>query len=231
VALFSGGAHPGVNIQALAQNAAQNVLRRQRMRKLLQAGAAAAGAAGGGGVTRLMRSSMEGRGMGVRGHVQRPGFDAQTLAAMLRGAANQATLPGGGLSANLGGMFSMGGGGYDFGAIADPNDPSQSPRSIDPTQVTQNAVAPVGITDQNYGPPDNPYVPGSPGEPGINSGPSQGTNINAGPVLPGGDPTNVALPPGTHGWIPLGGGMFYDPVNDIVRGGSSPSLNPIDSKF
>lgn len=217
MALLPVGPHPGVNIQALAQNAAQNVLRRQRMRKLLQASAVMSG--GGGGVSQLMRSSLQGRMTGARGHIQHPGFDAQTLAAMLRGAANQATLPGGGLNAGLGGMFAMGGGGYDFGSIADPSDPSQSPRSIDPTQVQTNPTSPGG---------PNPNVGGQPGT-GYNSGPSQGQNTQAGPVYPGGDPTNVSLPGGTHGWIPLGGGMFYDPVNDIVRG--QQQLNPIDNKF
>src|SRR5690242_21066974 len=118
-----GPAHRGNTIQALAQNAAQGVLRRQRMRQLLQQGAAAAGT-GGAGVSKLFRSSMDGHGLGTRGGIQRPGLSQQVIAQLLRGSGGVATMPGGSTARQLGGAYAAGGGGYDFGSIADPNDPA-----------------------------------------------------------------------------------------------------------
>ena len=206
MAIFShvdmmGPAHRQNQVQALAQKAAQNVLRRQRLRKLIQAGASAA--QGQGGSTGMpVRSSMMHPAPGVHGH-GRPNLAPNVLQQMIQGAG----APG----APMPGAVNPSGGGFDFNSIPDPTDPHQSPASL-----------PDGAPKSGYGPsgtsgiaPDGSYI----GDQAYSAqfpqdNPDSGGAMDA-PALPG----NGQL-------IPLGGGLFYDPINDTVTGGSGNAIRP-----
>jgi hypothetical protein len=93
---MAGPAHRGGTIQQLAQAAAQNVMRRQRMRSLLAQGARA-----GSGGTQPFRSSVQARPMGVRGSVladvsgmgSKSQLISQMLAPSQRGGYDYPSLP------------------------------------------------------------------------------------------------------------------------------------------
>lgn len=203
--------HAGpASIQQLAQNAAQNVLRRQRMKAMLGKASSAAGAGGpldiGGG--RRISGSFVNHPNGSQGGFRLP---YQTLQSLQQAAQQYGN----------GGMFGPGGGGADFGSLPDPQDPYQSPGSLNPPQAqpAPSIGDAIGPTPPQSGVDAvNQIVPNG----------AQGTNL---PVDNGGQ----AGPNGATGWVPLGGGLFYDPTNDIVRGGNSAApangLNPIDKRF
>lgn len=204
----SGPAHQGnQTLQKLAQGAAQNVLRRQRMRALLAQGArGAAGGSVGGSVP--TRSSVNARPVGVRSRILDPGFNRP-------GANNAGGLGhgnGNGLGdTGFGGVLGAGGGGYDYPSLPDPNDASQGaaathgPFSAPPSGF---GVDPSG--PGNYIGADGsantltPHDPTQMGDAGIGVSTVTGTAI-----------------PGTHaanGLLHLGNGLFYDPVNDAIHG-------------
>lgn len=204
MAIFShvdlmGPAHRQNQVQVLAQKAAQNVLRRQRLRKLIQGAAAQAG---GGGAGMPVHGSMVHHAPGTRGHIQRAAIPADQLQSMLQGAGGPAGVV-------MPGMTNPSGGGYDFGSIQDPTDPHQSPASLPPDTVDNQSSAT---------PP--PMFPGAPGSPGTTGG------IGGPPSTPGGGSGGgyvgitpfTPMPPGA---IPLGGGLFYDPATDTVIGGNA----------
>lgn len=146
----AGPTNRSAEIQRLAQNAALNVTRRQRLRALLGratqsggmprngSGLAALGghASGGGGSS--FRTSTSGRAVGLRGGIQ-SGLTQSQLAAMMAGSAAHALTPGVGAASD-----GANPGGFDFGAIPDPTDPAQSPASIGPVQAHDpNAAVPT----------------------------------------------------------------------------------------
>lgn len=195
----AGPANRGGVIQQLAQGAAQNVMRRQKLKALLQT---TAGQAAGSGAAQPFRASTMGHATGVRGAVMRPA-----------GAAH------GGLALTQ--LNGAGGGGVGVPGLAqyaDPgqadlpslpgNDPTQSPVSTAPIPVMVPPDAPNGAGASYPTPQTAQAAASSPGAPGVtdpgsaNFGDASGSGGNV-----------------TPGWIPLGGGVFYDPVNDIVRGG------------
>jgi hypothetical protein len=189
----TGPANRGGTIQQLAQGAAQNVLRRQRMRALLAQGAR--GAAGG---TQPFRSSLQARPMGVRGSVLagvgRAGSKSQLISQML----DPSHRDGGGF-----GQYGPGGGGYDYPSLPDPNDASQSRQSSDANPSLPTTPAPARAADPVAG------VVGASGQAGGNN-----------PLAPSVDPTSVDTSGANGGLINLGGGLYYDPVTDAVHGGN-----------
>ena len=214
---MTGPANRSAQIQKLAQTAAQNVMRRQRMSALIRAGAAAAGSAAGGAVN-AMHSSMRARPTGSRGSILRPPMSVggQSLAEMLASAGQRASTPGA-----FGGMYASGGGGFDFASLPDPNDPRQS--NVD-----------LGVPMSHDTPPAPPVSTGS-----VNSdAPNSVTALTAQGFRTGGPATGgffdpSALPPGVYaldppsdpnatvnGMLHLGGGLYYDPVTDSLRGGN-----------
>lgn len=222
----AGPAHRGAQISALAQNAAQAVLRRQRLKQTLTQAAAMAGGHGGGGVP--MHSSTRGRPVGVRGATMRPDLAANTLAEMARSAGRAGHLPGGA----AGGVFGQGGGGFDFGGLPAPADHSQSLVLQGPSPFRSMPVAPAANAPAINRPPVGAQLTTPSGQPYIND--------NAGPTNPASVPATIqatqdaGMPSAVHGWVSLGGGLFYDPVNDIVRGPSAGVSNGLigqDGKF
>ena len=217
----AGPANRQGTIQSLAQNAAQAVLRRQRLKALLSQAAGAAGSHGGPGMP--FNSSMRGHAVGTRGATMRPDLTRDQLAQMARSAGQAGHLPGGG----VGGVFGQGGGGFDFGGLPAPADHSQSQAEIGPSPFHLTPTAPAGAA--------NPPAPSQPQSP---SSPS-GDTFSPTAYFNGIDQSNQVDQTGptlstAHGWIPLGGGLFYDPVNDIVRGGSGSvgnGLVGVDGKF
>lgn len=235
-----GPAHRGAQLQSLAQTAAQNVMRRQRMKALLRTGAAAAAQAGaghaaGGPGMRIRGSAMHSM-VGTRGHIQRPNLTADQLAQMARSAANQGHLPDG----RLGGVYGPGGGGFDFGSIPDSSDHSQSPASLEATAAVQGggeppkgtpALNPSYVSDGQGG---YTYVGPDPStlQPGQAYPNPDGSGTSYAPI-PGMDAPAPSGNVGTN-LIPLGNGMYYDPVADAIRGighSDSQGLSSIDRKF
>jgi hypothetical protein len=184
-----GPAHRGGQFQQMAQMAAQNVLRRQKLRALIQQSAAGAR----GGTAQPFRGSTHMRPLGGnRGGLFRPpGQDVSTAHAP--GAPPPFSYP------DPGPM--------DLPSLPDPTDPSQSPQSIqapnqfDPTQTPPPLTAPSGFSPA---PQTAPSGFGG-GTPPPQTAPSGFTG--------GGDAS------GGGGLIPLGNGMYYDPVTDTVHGG------------
>lgn len=214
-----GGANGPASIQQLAQNAAQNVLRRQRMKALLQAGASSAAGEGSAmGGARPVHGSFAPHTMQLNpGQFRLP---YQTLAGLAAGARGSHA------GFGTGGVIGGGGGGADFASLPNPHDHSQSPSSVIGPQPTQPAPAPATPGGQgqilHVGESTNPVGGSSPYD-------------GQGPVLPGAVNSSPGVPTGVN-WIPLGGGLFYDPENDLVRGGSSAvapngGLNPVDKRF
>lgn len=135
-----GPAHRLGQVQQLAQNAAQNVMHRQRLRALISQTLGAAQGAGGG-MGNPLHGSFNARAMGGRGEVYRP--------EMLPGY----NFPG----ANRGGP--------EFGALPSPADLHQSPQSygpppsatavgafVDPGPAVPVTTAPGGSTPPPSGP-------------------------------------------------------------------------------
>lgn len=193
-----GPAHRGSQtLQQLAQTAAQNVMRRQRMRSLLQQGARSAA----GGAQPLRNSTLT-RPTGVRG------------ATMRNAVGNLGGVSAGGTRfADPDGTINDGGGGYDYPSLPDPNDPSQSHSSTVPGSPGHPGEVGSPVIDPSTG------QPGYGGAQWVN--PGDGTTALGGPS---GDPYHDTQPdPGTVGnqqMIHLGGGLYYDPATDSVHGGS-----------
>lgn len=223
VAIFNpidtmGPAHRGnQTLQQLAQGAAQNVMRRQKMRALLQQGAR--GAATGG--TQPLRSSVQLRPTGVRGATLHSPVGAAGLG---RGVSTGTNF------VNPDGVTNESGGGYDYPSLADPNDPSQSASSI--TEGPMSSVPPpsgpnpgggfAGSGDQSstaafiagLAPNSSQWVDAVT-QANANGGvlPSGYIAANSAPPTSGGQPAD-----GANGAIHLGGGLYYDPVTDSVHG-------------
>lgn len=212
----AGPANRGATIQSLAQNAAQSVMRRQRLKALLQQ-ATSAGAHGGPGTP--FQSSLNGRAVGTRGSTIRPDIPSDALAGMARAAGHSGHMPGG--------VFGRGGGGFDFGAIPAPVDHSQSPASVGASPFHSAPIEPA---------PNAPIVGGGFAHAGSSApAPTPGPA----PSAPGGAYEGIqgaqgATPGNIHGWISIGGGLFYDPETDMVRGGAPAMGNGLfgpDGKF
>lgn len=202
-------AHRGGVIQHLAQGAAQNVMRRQKLKALLQH---TAGQAGGHTVGRgqPFRASTQGHATGVRGAVQRPpqfmhGLGATAQAFQGQGFANQAD------------MFSQPDPGtLDLPSLPDAADPSQSPSStsgpqvVDPTDPGSGSAAEAPAASYYIGPDGQPvqYSPAP--------APSPGTYSYDTGVLAGG--VQIGSPQANGASIPLGNGLFYDPISDAIHG-------------
>ena len=181
-------------LQELAQSAAQNVIRRQRMRALLAQGArgAAGGAVGG---SNPFRSSLNARPTGLRGLPPHAQGQALGLGG-LHGNGNG----NGQFDPNNAGVFSSGGGGYDYPSLPDPNDPSQAPSGpTAPAAEVAGTTAPGGVS---YATP-------------AAAGSSVGTGQQS-----ASDPSSVDTSGASGGLINLGNGLFYDPVTDAVHGGN-----------
>lgn len=186
-----GPAHRGNQISALAQNAAQNVMRRQKMKSLLRGGAAGARA----GSAQQFQSSMRAHPQGVHGGTfaaSGTGDAMSRLAQMFAGGDTpmQQSDPG----------MNPSGSGYDFPSITDHTDPSQSPGSTQPGPQIGNAIPqqPPGLGAGGWTPPGTTY---------------QGVGgLPIGGALQGG--TDYVEP------IHLGGGMYYDPATDTVTNGT-----------
>jgi len=110
-----GPAHRGAQIQQLAQNAAQNVMRRQKMRSLIAQGARGAAQAGAG---QPINSSARMHPTSLRG---------LTLAGA--GMAAPGAQGGRGVGPSDGSL-GAGGGGYDYPSLPSPADPMQSAHSL-----------------------------------------------------------------------------------------------------
>jgi hypothetical protein len=190
-----GPAHrPNQTLQQLAQGAAQNVMRRQRMRALL---AGSARSAAGPGMGQPFRSSLNGRPGGVKSSV---------LMRMLGGQGN-----GGGVGNGHGndGVFGNGGGGFDYPSIPAPTDPAQSMQTTAPNTVAQVPSAPSA---------PSPTQP-APTPLGGTVGPVQQLNLT--PQALSQDVNTMQLSGGfdsspSTDMVHLGGGVFYDPVTDTV---------------
>lgn len=219
----AGPANRQGTLQTLAQNAAQAVLRRQRLKQVLSQAAATGGGGAQSGPNTPFQSSMHGRSMGVRGATMRPDLAPDVLAQMARAAGRPGHVPDGG----YGGVFRRGGGGFDFGALPSP-DPSAHPSDVGSSPFHPAPVAPGGLP-QNIN-PGGPMQPAPTGAPVSSPIPTPGGSGAIQPAPAEGSPAG----PGTsapHQWIPLGSGLFYDPVNDIVRGPSNAGLSSIDQRF
>lgn len=216
MAIFSrvdvmGPAHRQNQVQAFAQKAAQNVMRRQRLRKLIQSGAAAAGAAAGGasgGVGQPFRGSMVHRATGMRGRIQRTGLTPETLKSMLQGAGTPGFIP-------VPGAVNPSGGGYDFSSIPDPTDPHQSPASLPSNYTTPKYLGNgqwIGGDGQQFSSfnPDGSYI----GDEAFSAHFPEDNPDSLGAMDSEPLPNNGFL-------IPLGGGMFYDPTTDSVLPGGN----------
>jgi hypothetical protein len=193
-----GPAHRGAQVQQLAQNAAQNVLRRQKMRALLAQGARGAAQAGAG---QQINSSARMHPTGLRGLTLHGagGLD-------MHGAPN-------GLGGNaFGNDGSMGnaGGGYDYPSIPAPVDPMQSAQSTVPGAVSQVPAPPAPSAQTAQTSASAPIV-----APTTNP---DGTQMSVGNDMG----VHLATDP-----IHLGGGLYYDPNTDTVTGGlSTSSIRP-----
>jgi hypothetical protein len=169
------------------------------MRALIQAGASVAGAAGVGGVNPRLNSSMRTRPIGTRGSILRPPTSVGIFQDLVGGLTQGASLPN-----QSGGMYGAGGGGFDFGSLPDPN-------GADPAAIQgQGASATAG-------PPTTGFTPGLPSTPvgtATDGTPLSNNNPNA-PDDEVGGPLGTA----NNGMFHLGGGLYYDPVTDSLRGG------------
>lgn len=197
-----GPAHRGAQVQQLAQAAAQNVMRRQKMRSLLQQGARGAAQSGAG---QSLQSSARQHPTGLRGATLRdPGFNrgSVSLPAGLLGAQTGDTFG----SAPMDGSQNASGGGVDYPSIPSPTDASQSPTSTMPDPTT--------------------FVPGPSGTPGVPTNPlgSNGGNFLGAPptgnVPSDSVPADSNQPTNANQPIHLGGGLYYDPLTDSVHGGN-----------
>lgn len=196
-----GPAHRQASIQQASQAAAQNVMRRQRMKALIGRGAAGVNSTG---QQQMLRGSMAARPSGVHpASMLLPGGGMGTLAQQLALSSASATLPNGANGMNPNGS------GSDFGAVADPNDGQQAPVSVTPG--TPGAV------------PQWPGTPNGGGSLFVGQPPNVATGgPNGGGSLFVGNDGNSGGPPAGGGSIPLGGGLFYDPATDQVHGAGGP---------
>lgn len=207
----AGPANRSGQIQKLAQTAAQNVMRRQRMRSLIHSGAAAAGrAASVGGTSNPIASSLRMRPTGSRGSILRPPMSVGggSLASMLASAAERATTPGG----DIGGMFGAGGGGFDFGSLPDPNDPRQSFTDL-AMPMAQDTPAPAEGTSPRVTAPGG-YEQLTYPTTAAASASNEAGSLNMQ------NPAGVDTSGASGGLVHLGNGLYYDPVSDSLRGGN-----------
>lgn len=218
-------------LQQAAQTAAQNVMRRNKLRAMI---GKTAGAAGGGGATMgsPIHAQNLGRPIGTAGGINRPGGvigGGQTLAQQLLDAMGHATTPG---------AFNPTGGGADFTSVPDPNDGHQSPQTLPnqgvfPTPGQIPGTPPLTIPTPPPGTPGYtggaaPAVGtqqpvGGAGAGATSPGPSTGVPgaLAGGGSFLGGAAGAIGSPAagvGGGSMIPLGGGLFYDPHTDSVVG-------------
>lgn len=222
-----GPAHRAPQLAALAQHAAANVMRRNRMKALLAQGARGARSAGAG---QPFRNSLNMRPLGNRGAT------LKGLAGLITGGSN--VLGGGnGRLRQDDGVFGAGGGGYDYPSIPDPTDPRQSPVGAGPATAWPGPTphGGVGTADMPASGPDF-NGPGGSVQGGSLFGPDQGSQLGAAagvdystPDTPEGWAAVAPQPssgggvnndPTGSGLIHLGNGMYYDPATDSVRGGA-----------
>jgi hypothetical protein len=233
-----GPAHRGAQIQKLAQNAAQNVMRRQRMRSLIHAGASVAGrgaggASGGVGGGIPFQSSMRARPQGTHSTFMRPPGGPQSIAEILASAGQRAQSP-------SGGFFGNAGGGFDFTSLPDPNDPRQAtpdtmprpglsaappaaPAAPDAAPSADPTAAPVPTNTTTATPPAPQFYTGPDGQPASYSpaAPAPGTFSYDTGVVPTATGTATLGSAASVGVIPLGNNMYYDPVTDSIHGGGA----------
>lgn len=204
---MTGPAHRGPQIQQLAQQAAQNVMRRQRMRSMLKTSAAAARGAVPGGGQGLMTAQR-----GVHTVLSHPGLVPNMGSAFAPGSNTV-----GPASPQDPGLYNAAGGGADFQSLPDPTDPSQSPASVGgPVQIP----LPPGFGSAPGGPEFNPGVGG--GSSGPIASPGLGGSVGGPIYTPG-------VGGSSGGLIPLNGGLFYDPATDSVVGGGGGSRGQMTS--
>lgn len=198
-----GPAHRGTQLAALAQTAAQNVMRRQRMRSLINNGASGARPPGLGQPLATAGRGLHTPGMPTPGHgVANAGSDMQSqLLAILSG-----------------GQYNPSGGGGDFGSL--PN--------TDPTQPHPQVGNPGGVMQ-----PGAPALPPGTNPGGAaqwtSGAPSGGADNPGGGAQWAGTGPAAGTPSG--GLIPLSGGLFYDPATDTVVGGGGAAGGGVGSGF
>lgn len=200
----TGPAHRGNQIAMLAQTAAHNVMRKQKMKSLL--GKSARGAAGAG-AAQAFQSALRAHPQGIHGHVQgRTDMGGDFLNPAVSQLAQ--------ITGNGGNMADPGmnpsGSGYDFPSVPDNTDPSQSPASVQPN---------IGdaITQQPA-----PYLTGN----GWTPSGTEGTTAPGGNPNPTGSPYGGIPAPIGSSLIHLGGGMYYDPATDSVTNGAQGATKP-----
>jgi len=146
--------------------------------------------------------------VGVRGATMGPaGGNMETLAQMLTSASQRAQSPGG----DSYGQFGAGGGGFDFASLPGQADPAQSTQSELPGAVTAAPAAPDASAAAPIAPPSTTTGQAIPTTDSPMTGGSQGAV----------DQTPQIQDPGLSGLIHLGGGMYYDPATDSIRGGGA----------
>lgn len=218
-------------LQQAAQSAAQNVMRRNKLRSLI--GGATGAGGGGASMGSPIHAAALGKPIGTAGGISRPAaaLGGQTLAQQLAAAAGAAQIPG---------AYNPSGGGADFSSVPDPADGHQSPQTL-PNQGVVPTSAPGFIAPQpvaGTGTPGGYAAPPPPaGTPGYVSPPQGGApSYIPSPIMGGGATQQVVAPgvvsgtgtpsvgsPGAGvnpggGMIPLGGNLFYDPATDSVVG-------------
>lgn len=209
-----GPAHRGGQIQQLAQQAAQNVMRRQRMRSMLRTSAGAA---------RPAVTGAQGLLTAQRGHtgIPHPGL-IPNMSAGLMAAAGPGAVP---IQPVDTGALNSSGGGLDFQSIPDATDPQQSPQLGGNTPPAGTPPPPYAGAPYLGG--DRQPVPPAPSTGGAGTGAASAAlagAASAGNAVggvgslfgPGG-----AISPANAGLIPLNGGLFYDPSTDKVVGSSA----------
>lgn len=220
-------------LQQAAQSAAQNVMRRQKLRGMI---GKTVGGGGGATMGSPIRAMNMGKPVGTAGGVSRPGGvigGGQTLAEQLLAAMGSAATPG---------AFNPHGGGGDFSSLPDPNDPNQSPQTLPNQGIGHGAATAPGYVPPTPPPGTPGYItpPGStvgswtPTAPQVAAQTPVGTPGAVGSWAPGGAQVGTAAgstvggqgsalasagsPGAVAGQIPLGGGLFYDPATDSVVG-------------
>lgn len=236
----SMGQNRSTMIQQAAQTAAQNVMRRQKLRTML-----GKTVAGGGGATMgsPLRAQNLGKPIGTAGGISRPGGvigGGQSLQQQLAAALGFAQTPS---------AYNASGGGADFSSVPDPADGHQSPQTLPNQGVAPHQIS-TAPSLMGSPPPGTPGFAPLPASGSVGSwvpSPSQiasqlppaggGTAVSGGGQLtPGGAPTggivgtpgagagagtalaNLGSPGAIGALIPLGSNLFYDPGTDSVIG-------------
>jgi hypothetical protein len=184
-------------LQQLAQGAAQNVMRRQKMRALLAGSARGAASPGMG---QPFRSSLNGRPGGVKSSVLMRMLGGPGANGMGNGHGND-------------GVFGAAGGGYDYPSLPSQTDPMQSMASTRPNIAAQVPVAPPSPMQPTPPPPGvaTPQSVAAQGGFATSSGPGY-TLVGPDAKMAGHiDPASSDV-----SMIHLGDGIFYDPNTDTI---------------